>query len=102
MRKIVIIHFILSIALFSCTNSLGKKGKWDATYKQEFLSNCKTEIQSEETLSKLDSVIVSKICNCVADRAEKEFAPLEMEEKEAQSQMKTISTDCARAILMEK
>ncbi len=95
-----IIHCLLSIVLISC-NSLGKKGEWNATYKQEFVSNCKTEIKNEESLLKLDSITISKICNCVAKKAEKEFEPLKMEEESSQSQMKTISTDCARDILIE-
>ncbi|PIY10777.1 MAG: hypothetical protein COZ18_05375 [Flexibacter sp. CG_4_10_14_3_um_filter_32_15] len=98
---ILIILSSLLTFLFSCTNSLGKKGAWNATYKQEFLSNCKAEIQKEESLVKIDSLTISKICDCVADKAEKAFAPLEMEEKKSQNQMKTISTDCARDILIE-
>jgi hypothetical protein len=80
---------------------LGKKGEWNATYKHQFVSNCKTEIQNQKTLVKLDSLIISNICNCVASKAEKEFAPLEMEEENSQTQMKTISTDCARDILIK-
>ena len=90
----------LSIILFACTNSLGKKGEWNATYQQEFRSNCKAEINKEKSLVKIDSLIISKICDCIALKAEKEFAPLEMEEDNSQTQMKTISTDCARDILI--
>lgn len=87
--------------LLSCTSSLGKKGEWNATYKQEFVSNCKAEIQKEKSLVKIDSLTILKICDCVASKAEKEFAPLKMEEEYSQTQMKVISTDCARGILMK-
>lgn len=102
MKKIIIVYFLLlSFILFSCTSSLGKKGEWTATYKEQFVSDCKIEIQSEQTLVQLDSLTISKICNCVAAKAEEKFAPLEMEQENAQEQMKTISTDCARDILIE-
>lgn len=98
---VLIIPSFLFVILFSCTNSLGKKGEWNATYKTEFVSNCKAEIQKEESLLKIDSLTISNICDCVASKAEKEFAPLKMEEKNAQTKMKTISTDCARDFLIE-
>lgn len=101
MKKILLICFLFLIFLASCTNNLGKKGAWNATYKQEFESNCKAEIQKEKSLLKIDSLTIYKICNCVAQKAETEFAPLEMEEENSQIQMKTISTDCARDILIE-
>ena len=101
MKKIIIFYFLLSITLFSCTSSLGKKGEWTAPYKSQFVSDCKMEIQSEQTLLQLDSLTISKICNCVAAKAEERFAPLEMEQEKSQEQMKTISTDCARDILIE-
>ncbi len=99
---LLFVHFSLFILSVSCTNSLGKKGKWNEIYKQEFISNCKSEIRKEESLLKLDSLTISTICDCVAFEAEAEFAPLKMEEERSQSQMKIISTDCARDILMEK
>ena len=102
MEKVFIICILVSTTFISCTNSLGEKGKWNATYTEEFLSNCKAEIGKEESLLKIDSLTVSKICNCVVRKAEKEFAPLEMENEESRSKMKTISTDCARDILMKK
>lgn len=101
MKKKILIYFGLLVFSVSCTNSLGKKGAWNTTYKQEFESNCKAEIQKEESLVKIDSLIVTKICDCIANKAEKEFAPLKMEEEKSQTQMKTISTDCARDILIE-
>ncbi len=105
LKKLVFIYcslfIILSITLFSCTDNLGKKGKWNADYKQVFLSDCKTEIQKEKSLVKIDTLTISSICKCVADKAEKEFAPLKMEQESSQTQMKIISTDCARDILIE-
>ena len=100
MKKLVLIYSLLFITLISCTNTLGKKGEWNATYKQEFVSNCKTEINKEKSLVKIDSLIISKICECIALKAEQEFAPLKMEEENSQPQMKIISTDCARDILI--
>ncbi|WP_375561121.1 hypothetical protein ACE193_00780 [Bernardetia sp. OM2101] len=101
-RILVFSHLLSLLILTACTSSLGKKGEWNATYKTEFVSNCKAEIQKEESLLKIDSLTISKICDCVVSKAEKEFAPLKMEEKNALTQMKTISTDCARDILIEK
>ncbi len=102
MKKILLIYSLLFITLISCTNRLGKKGEWNATYKQQFVSNCKAEINKEKSLVKIDSLIVFNICNCIATKAEKEFAPLDMEEENSQPQMKIISTDCARDILIKK
>ena len=96
-----LIHSLLFFLLFSCTEGLGEKGKWNVAYKKEFLSSCKAEIQKEKSLIRIDTLTVFKICNCVANKAEKEFAPLEMEQENSQSQMKTISTDCARDMLIE-
>lgn len=95
------IYCAFFVILVSCTNGLGKKGEWNATYKAEFVSNCKAEINKEESLLKIDSLVIFKICDCVASKAEKAFEPLKMEDKNAQLQMKTISTDCARDILIE-
>ena len=72
LKKILLIYSLLFITLISCTNSLGKKGEWNATYKQEFVSNCKTEINKEKSLVKIDSLIVFNICSCIAEKAEKE------------------------------
>lgn len=98
---LLLIYCSLSIILIACSNSLGKKGEWNATYKQEFQSNCKAEMDKEKSLVKIDSIIILKICNCVTEKVEKEFKPLEMEDEESQTQMKIISTDCARDILLE-
>lgn len=98
---LVFIYLSLFVSFISCTNSLGKKGEWNATYKQEFVSNCKAEINKEKSLIKIDSLIVFTICDCIAEKAEKEFAPLDMEEENSQPQMKIISTDCARDILIK-
>ncbi len=96
------VYFTFFVVLTSC-NNLGKKGEWNLEYKAKFESDCKVEIKSEneKSLLKLDSLTISKICDCVASKAEKEFAPLDMEKENSQSQMKNISTDCARDILIE-
>ncbi|WP_338763765.1 hypothetical protein WAF17_20380 [Bernardetia sp. ABR2-2B] len=101
-KSVLIIYFMFFIVLVSC-NSLGEKGEWKSEYKVAFKADCKAEInkENEKSVLKLDSLTISNICDCVAAKAEKEFAPLEMEEKKSQSQMKIISTDCARDILIE-
>ncbi|AFM05508.1 hypothetical protein Fleli_3176 [Bernardetia litoralis DSM 6794] len=100
-KYLLLIYFLFISLLASCTSSLGKKGEWNATYRQEFVSNCKAETQAQKSLVKIDSITVSKICDCVAQKAEKEFAPLETEAVKSQTQIKNISTDCANEILMD-
>ncbi len=94
-------YFLVIVFLVSCTNKLGTKENWNKTYKKEFIANCKAEIKNEESLLKIDSLTIANICGCIASKAEKEFEPLKMEEQDAQPQMKIISTDCAREILIK-
>ncbi len=94
--KLLFLFAFMGTLLISCgEESKGTKGEWSQSYKDDFIAEC---IDAAEPEAKED---VKKICPCLADKLEAEFAPGDENKDVNEDRVDAMMTSCAMDILGE-